>query len=226
MMHAIELGSRRILQPGPWRWMRALVWAVIIALMALAGGLLPAVAIFLVAGAVTGIAITDLQSVPGTWQFAAMLAWAIGALATYAGLVRAGEDRRPSELDLRAAPAELALGLAIGGAMMAVAVLILAAGGWVKLTPAPVSSAWRWLALAVESGPLEELVFRAILLRLLWRAFGPWAALAISAAVFGAGHILNPNATWFAAVCIMIEAGIMLAGFYILTGRLWMSIMF
>ena len=224
MTHAIDLGSRRVLQPGKWRWLRAIVWAVLIGLGSIAGGLIPAVVIFLVAGAMSGTAITNLQSVPGPWLFLAMLVWAVGALATYAGLVRAGEERRPTELAVSAALPELAIGLAIGGAMMAVTVLLLRAGGWITLTPTPVTSAWRWLALAVQSGPLEELVFRGILLRLLWRAFGPWAALAISAAVFGAGHILNPDATWFAAVCIMIEAGIMLAGFYILTGRLWVSI--
>jgi integrase len=65
---------------------------------------------------------------------------------------------------------------------------------------------------------------RAVLLRLVWRAFGPWVAFAVSAALFGFGHIGNPNATVFAAIAIALEAGIMLGAFYALTGRLWMSI--
>jgi hypothetical protein len=78
--------------------------------------------------------------------------------------------------------------------------------------------------MAVESGVMEELLMRAIILRLLMRAFGIWPALVVQAALFGALHLANPNATPAAAVAIAIEAGLMLAGFYLLTGRLWMSI--
>jgi len=65
---------------------------------------------------------------------------------------------------------------------------------------------------------------RGVILRLLWRAFGPLIAFAISAILFGAGHIFNPGATVFAAICVTLEAGVMLGAFYALTGRLWMSI--
>jgi hypothetical protein len=71
---------------------------------------------------------------------------------------------------------------------------------------------------------MEEVILRAIILRLLWRAFGPWAAFALSAALFGAAHLGNPNASVFAAICIAVEAGVMLGAFYALTGRLWVSI--
>lgn len=78
--------------------------------------------------------------------------------------------------------------------------------------------------VGVASGVFEELIFRAIVLRLLMRAFGAWPALALSAALFGALHLANPNATPVAAVAIAVEAGLMLAAFYLLTGRLWVSI--
>ena len=78
--------------------------------------------------------------------------------------------------------------------------------------------------VGVASGVFEELIFRAIVLRLLMRAFGAWPALALSAALFGALHLSNPNATPVAAVAIAVEAGLMLASFYLLTGRLWVSI--
>ena len=66
------------------------------------------------------------------------------------------------------------------------------------------------------------MLFRSF--RLLMRAFGVWPALIASSALFGAAHLGNPNATWLGAAAIAIEAGTMLAGFYLLTGRLWMSI--
>ncbi len=71
---------------------------------------------------------------------------------------------------------------------------------------------------------MEELITRAIILRLLMRAFGVWPALVLSAALFGALHLSNPNATAVAATAIAVEAGLMLAAFYLLTGRLWVSI--
>jgi membrane protease YdiL (CAAX protease family) len=59
---------------------------------------------------------------------------------------------------------------------------------------------------------------------LLIRAFGLTIALIASAALFGALHLANPNATIFAAAAIAVEAGLMLAAFYVATGRLWMSV--
>jgi membrane protease YdiL (CAAX protease family) len=41
----------------------------------------------------------------------------------------------------------------------------------------------------------EELWMRALLLRLLWRAFGPMPAFAVAALVFGALHLANPERT-------------------------------
>lgn len=48
----------------------------------------------------------------------------------------------------------------------------------------------------------------------------------LDAVLFGAGHIPNPGATVFTTAAIALEAGIMLAAFYALTGRLWVSIGF
>jgi membrane protease YdiL (CAAX protease family) len=164
------------------------------------------------------------RAAPGAILFAALTAAALAALVGYAFLVRAIEDRRVSELALRPAIPEIAIGLALGAAMMASTVLLMWACGWASLGRQPVASAWHALAVSVQSGVLEELLFRLVVFRLLWRAFGLWAALAVSALLFGFLHLMNPNASAFAAVCIALEAGVMLAAFYILTGRLWVSI--
>jgi membrane protease YdiL (CAAX protease family) len=107
---------------------------------------------------------------------------------------------------------------------MAVVVLLLRFGGAVTLVPRPVTSIWNAIALSIQSGFVEEILLRLVVLRLVWRAFGLWPALLFSAALFGVLHLVNPNASWFAAIAIAAEAGIMLAAFYILTGRLWVSI--
>jgi membrane protease YdiL (CAAX protease family) len=71
---------------------------------------------------------------------------------------------------------------------------------------------------------LEELLFRGILFRLLAEWSGTWVALAISSLVFGAVHIGNPGSSWFAAVSIVLEAGVLLAAAFIVTRSLWAPI--
>ncbi|MFL6859005.1 MAG: CPBP family intramembrane glutamic endopeptidase [Allosphingosinicella sp.] len=223
-MTAIVLGSDRFLAPGRWLWLRALGWGVaLFVLLTLAAGL-AAAAVAALAGLAVGMPVA-LAVMPATGP--GQIGYVVGAaaaLGAYVGLVRLCERRRADELALAPAPIELAAGLAIGAAMMAVTVLLLYFAGGVTLARHPVESIWNAVALSVQSGFVEEILFRLVVLRLVWRAFGPWPALAFSACLFGALHLFNPNATAFAALAIAIEAGIMLAAFYILTGRLWVSI--
>jgi membrane protease YdiL (CAAX protease family) len=153
-----------------------------------------------------------------------VLAICCAGFGLYGGLVWLAEGRWPQELDLRRMPAELAMGLVVGALMLSAAVGGLYLLGVYEITGPRASSAWSTVAMAIESGFMEELIMRAILLRLLMRAFGIWPALVAQAALFGAAHLANPNATPVAAVAIAVEAGLMLAGFYLLTGRLWMSV--
>jgi membrane protease YdiL (CAAX protease family) len=219
---AVELGDRRILAPGRWLWLRALAWgALLFALVLLAGGLASLATTWALVGSATSKVALSPRYPAGQ---AGLFVMAAASLAAYVGLVRLGERRMPSELAPRPAPAELAAGLALGAAMMAATVLLLRLAGAVTLTPRPVTSLWNAVALSVQSGVVEEVLLRLVVLRLLWQAFGPWVALALSAALFGALHIANPNSSGFAALAIAVEAGVMLAAFYILTGRLWVSI--
>jgi membrane protease YdiL (CAAX protease family) len=148
----------------------------------------------------------------------------VAALALYAVMVKGAEARWPSELALKQAATELLVGVALGVAMMSVVVGALVGSGLYEISGPRPASPWDMISIAISSGAFEELMFRAILLRLLMRACGAWPALALSAAFFGFAHLGNPNATPTAAIAIAIEAGLMLASFYMLTGRLWISI--
>lgn len=209
----LELGDRRVLHPGPLRWLRAAGWTV---------------ALFFLITLAAFPAIETLEDVlPGGPEIAGFLANCIGAviaLGAYALLVKLGEARTPSELALKPAVVETTAGLLIGFAMIAAVMGLLLGLNLYQITWTGPASAWSGAGLAVQSGVVEEILLRAIMLRLMWRAFGPWAAFIISAAVFGAAHLANPEATWFAAACIALEAGVMLAAFYALTGRIWVSI--
>jgi hypothetical protein len=209
----IELGDERILRPGKLLWLRSLVWLVgFTFLLALSFGPL-------------GEALKSL--IPGDHlplQFAARTLGAVVALCVYILLVRVVENRRPSELALRPALPELLVGLLLGLAMFGATMAVLLGTGAYVTELNEAGPAWQAAGLAIESGVVEELIIRGVILRLLWRAFGPMIAFVGSAALFGAGHLPNPGSSLFAALCIALEAGIMLGAFYALTGRLWVSI--
>ncbi|MBV8687388.1 MAG: CPBP family intramembrane metalloprotease [Alphaproteobacteria bacterium] len=218
----VELGDRRVLAPGKWRWLRAIAWGVLLFFLLLVGaGFAGLAAGWVAAGGHATAMLLSPQFAPGQ---VSLVAAAVASLALYVGLVRLGEDRRPSELALRPAAVELPLGLLLGAAMMAATILLLHLAGAVAVGRQPVTAFWNAVALSVQSGVAEEILLRLVVLRLLWRAFGIWPALALSALLFGVLHLANPNSTWFAALAIALEAGVMLAAFYILTGRLWVSI--
>jgi len=207
-----ELGCRRILRPGKWLPARAFGWAVFsIFAIVLAFG--PAME-----------ALTHALPKQPALQFLAHVSGASLVLGAYSLLVKFGEDRNPTELAPRAAPTGLAAGLIVGLTMFSAVMAIMIGFGLYRFDYHGAASAWRGAGLAIESGVLEEVLVRGVVLRLMWRAFGPWAAFIISAILFGAGHAGNSGATWFSTACITVEAGLMLGSFYALTGRLWTSI--
>jgi membrane protease YdiL (CAAX protease family) len=158
------------------------------------------------------------------YQFFAKTCGALIVLGTYSALVRVGERRTPTELALPAAPAGLLAGLLVGLLMFVAVMAILIGSGFYDVTWHGPVSAWRGAGLALESGVVEEVLVRGVILRLVWRASGPAIAFVVSAFLFGAGHAVNPGATIFTTICVAVEAGMMLGGIYALTGRLWVSI--
>ncbi|MFA4937906.1 lysostaphin resistance A-like protein [Brevundimonas sp.] len=211
-VHPVDLGERRFLHPGPLRWLRAVGWAVALFFLVVLVSL-PTIQV-----------LGDFLPNTGPAQLAANVVGAVVGLGFYALAVWLAEGRRPSEIALRPLLPQLLVGLLIGALMFAAVMAIMAVFGLYEIRALGVAPAWAAAGGAIQSGVVEEIMLRAVLLRLIWRAFGPWIAFAASAALFGFGHITNPNATVFAAICIALEAGIMLAAFYALTGRIWVSI--
>jgi len=157
-------------------------------------------------------------------HFLARCAGALIALGAYALLVKLGEGRSPREIAIRPALGQMLVGVVLGAAMFALVMAVMVAFGLYDVAFVGPAPAWRAAGLAVEAGIVEELMIRGVVLRLLWRAFGPAPAFLLSAALFGAGHLPNSASSIFAAFCIAIEAGVMLGALYALTGRLWMPI--
>lgn len=209
----IDLGKKRVLQPGHLIWLRSVVW--------LAFSIFSIAAIFGVTKDAIG---NSLWQDGAPLQFVVRCSGLIVALVAYIVLIRVGEARHPAELDLKPAAPQLLVGLAIGTVMFVTVMLILIGSGLYEHRYVGWAPAWKAAGAAIEAGVVEELMIRGIMLRLIWRSFGPVAAFLVSAAAFGVGHLGNDNVTAFAVFCIALEAGVMLGAFYALTGRLWVSI--
>jgi len=74
---------------------------------------------------------------------------------------------------------------------------------------------------ALLAATVEETLIRGFLFRIVQMVGGTWIAVIISSAFFGAAHAFNPGATVTSSVAITLEAGVLLAAAYALTGRLW-----
>jgi membrane protease YdiL (CAAX protease family) len=211
----VEIGSVGVLSPGKWRWLRAMAWMAVLC-----------VAIVLafngVAKAVQWLIALDLPLDP-RGKLAAAIAGCIAILALYCLAVRYGERRPVYELSLRGALSELLLGMAAGAGAIAVVIAVQWALGWVTIESRSIDAVAIALRNSIRSGILEELVLRLVIFRLLWRAFGVWPALGLSAVTFGVLHLANPDSGGFAAVCLIAGEGIGI-GFYLLTRRIWASI--
>ncbi|MET9499417.1 CPBP family intramembrane glutamic endopeptidase [Streptomyces sp. NPDC006552] len=147
------------------------------------------------------------------------------SLLVYRWAVGRTERRPVTELAAQGAPRAVLRGLLIGVAMFACVIANIAFLGHYQVhglgsAPGTVELAGFMAAAAVT----EELIFRGLLFRLVERGLGTYLALALSAAVFGASHLLNEDASLLGALAIAIEAGGMLAAAYAATRSLWLPI--
>lgn len=150
---------------------------------------------------------------------------AVGVVLAYKAYKRWVERAPDAELALPGAAKELGLGLLAGFLLFSVMTGIVALlGGIEVLGVRGAGQIWSMLAMAIVSGTFEEVLFRGVILRHLESLTGTWIALAITSALFGAGHLGNDDATLFAGLAIAIEAGILLGAAYLLTRRLWLAI--
>lgn len=153
-----------------------------------------------------------------------------GTLVTYLVLVMAIERRRPPiELAPRRAGG-LLVGLAGGTAAMCVVYLLIMALGGYRLGGLGHPNMGMWWAMVLMvglgAGISEEIFFRGLLFRFVEEGLGTWGAVLVSGLVFGLVHITNPDASWWGAIAIALEAGLSLALMYALTRSLWLVIGF
>lgn len=149
------------------------------------------------------------------------------AMWVYVGFARFIERREPSDLALSPGLKELGIGMLVGAGLYTLGVVVLIVLGYGRIEGMnPVVVVIPALYQACSAGFLEELLFRGALYRIVEEWLGSWISVVVSSVVFGAVHLMNPDATLTGAIFISIEAGLLLAAAYMLTRRLWLGIGF
>ncbi len=147
------------------------------------------------------------------------------AIGFYWAFTRYVERKPFVDFQTKGALKEWGIGAVIGFGVMSATVAIMAIlGGYRMISMNPISVLLPVLAIAITSGVIEEILLRGIFFRFIEQWLGSWSALILSAGLFGALHMPNPNATLLSSFAIALEAGILLAAIYMVTRRLWAAI--
>ena len=132
------------------------------------------------------------------------------------------ERKPPPELKGITSIKEFFYGLAIGVALFSAVIAVLWMARVYNFHGRGTTAGLGAGALAaLFAATLEETLIRGFLFRILQMVGSTWVALVLSSAFFGAAHGFNPGATVTSSVAIALEAGVLLAAAYIVTGSLW-----
>jgi len=153
------------------------------------------------------------------------LATAVAAIVVYRALARWTEHRQAVEIGPAGRGRGLAVGTGVGVVMFAVVIAALAVLGDYSVDGAHLTAGVAgFVGLMAAAAVTEELMFRGVLFRVLERRIGTWLALGATSVLFGALHLVNPDATVWGALAIAVEAGGMLGAAYVATRSLWLPI--
>ena len=187
-------------------------------------------ALSLIATAVAATILTRLlvPPAPSRWHQLVLiknLLLPLAAFALYARLVHVLEHRRAREIEIRHKLPAFLTGTLVGTSIMAAFFLILWAFGMAHIARGTGADGLATEVLApMVTAMGEELLFRAVLFRIVEEIGGTTVAILISATLFGLSHVANPGATAITIFALSIEGGVMLALAYALTRNLWLAV--
>jgi uncharacterized protein len=160
----------------------------------------------------------------GNWFYVPPIALPLLACGIYAVLVKRFERRNAWEIQIGAPLlSDIPPGFLFGGVFIT--------GMWLLLWGLRLYTVHRgtwahWFDDLVFdsyiSAVLEELAFRAVLLRIFSRIWGARTGVILSSIIFGLAHI--SHGSWLGVFGIIVNAGVSMGLLYVITGRLWMSI--
>jgi uncharacterized protein len=120
-------------------------------------------------------------------------------------VVRRTERREPVEAAWDSARGGLLRGLLIGVGLFAAVIGIIALNGGYHVTGwGSVAGAVGLFGFMAAAAVTEEVIFRGVLFRIVDGWIGTWAALSLTALLFGLAHLLNTDATLWGALAIAV----------------------
>ncbi|KDN17323.1 hypothetical protein DV20_35675 [Amycolatopsis rifamycinica] len=148
------------------------------------------------------------------------------ALFAYTKVVGRLEQRTATEVAPRDLVRQAGRGVALGVGLFSLVMLLIFACGGYHAGWGSAAGVVATLGLMTGIATCEELLFRGVLFRVLEERTGTLVAVAVSSAVFGGLHLINPQATVWGAVALAVEMGVLTAGCFALTRSLWLPIGF
>jgi len=154
------------------------------------------------------------------------IATAALALFAYARLVRRLEQRPAAAVGRTGARRQLLWGTVLGIGLFTVTMLLIVAGNGYRFGRGSAGAAIGTFGMMIGIAACEEILFRGVLFRLVEERFGTVVAVVASSLLFGGLHLLNPSATVWGAIAIAVQGGLLSAGCFVLTRKLWLPIGF
>ena len=162
---------------------------------------------------------SDLQNLVSAIFVAAI------ALIVYFLMFKFYEKREIAELSKKNIVRDLAIGIVLGAVLQSLTIFVIYLfGGYEIVAINPVWFLIPPLTLALTSAIVEEILLRGIIFRISEEKLGSYIALLISAALFGALHLGNPNSSVTAGIGLATQAGLLLGAAYIYSRNLWFPI--
>jgi CAAX protease family protein len=154
-----------------------------------------------------------------------VIAGRIGSLLVITGayflFVRYYEKRRPAELAVR--PLAIALGAFSGAALIGITILALALAGAYRVDSVRgFGSALPVICTILTAAVLEELLFRAVLFRIIEEQIGTVLAITLVSLLFGVLHLFNPGTTLMTVLSVSL-LGALWCGVFAVSRNLWVA---
>lgn len=149
----------------------------------------------------------------------------ISVIFIYKVFYKFAERRQITEISTKNIAKNLIVGTLIGVTLQCLTILIIYLNNGFKIIAInSLSFIIIPFTIAFTVAIFEEILLRGIIFRIAEEKLGSYIALIISAIIFGAVHLANPNSSFISAICIAVEAGLLLGASYIYTRNLWLPI--
>ncbi|MFF0526817.1 CPBP family intramembrane glutamic endopeptidase [Nocardia amikacinitolerans] len=147
---------------------------------------------------------------------------AVAAVAVYWVVMRYVARRSTPEIARARAGIQMLVGIGLGVVFFTTSMLmVISEFSFTRASGGTMATVVSIAAVQLGAAVTEELLFRGLLLQGLERLCGSWAALTITAVLFGAIHLANPGATLWTGFAIAVEAGVLMGAAFLWLRGIW-----